>query len=104
MESGKHKQLSKRVITKLPLPTFFLDGKPGKDLSNYVNKADYLTLNKELLHNLMAEPPRYWNLQIPIGGNNSLELELEPNDILSPDFVVSNSAQLKKPSTQKSFL
>jgi hypothetical protein len=81
----------------------FLDGKPEKDLSNYVNKADYLKLNKDLLTTLMAEPPRYWNLQIPIGGNNNLELELEPNDILSPNFVVSNSAQLKTPSSKRAF-
>ena len=55
----------------------------------FVEDATYLTLNRDVLQQILQQKLRTITLQIPFGRNKKLELQLEKATLLSDDFQLS---------------
>ncbi|MBI1225639.1 MAG: hypothetical protein GC192_10425 [Bacteroidetes bacterium] len=97
-----HNSIAARISNNLDSPqlntTYQLFTKQIADLKNLasvqngVNNATLLSLQPDVIKQLLAERPEFLAMEIPINGAVSLELQLFKADISTPDFIVTTAS------------
>ncbi|MEK7257012.1 MAG: hypothetical protein AAB316_19820, partial [Bacteroidota bacterium] len=81
---------SKAVSTPTNIVSPFEVTSPKADFQSVVKEATYLKLNAENLQKAMKDQPREMIFSVPQKNGGKVELLLERQDILTPDFKVTD--------------
>ena len=88
---------AKTALTPATIVSPFEVTSEKSDLRTVVKDATYLKLNVSNLKNALKKQPREMVFQIPQKDGSKLELLLEKQEILTPDFMVTNEKGVEIP-------